>query len=425
MVVANFVPEIGSAAHLYYDLAKGFVERGHEVDVITSCPREFYLTPPDMGRVFPCDETIEGIDVHRCRHPKMRDNLVVRGLEHFYLPHYYFRIYRRLRKRFDVCLMYIPPLPLFYLARKIWRYDGTPSVLNYQDFHPQELTDVDVMKNPLLIAIMKHIEFASYRHADYITVLSEGGIRYVVERGADPRKVSHIFNAVPLSEIDSRLVRRDYKEVQGLHDSILVTYAGILSPFQGLDFILREAKSMEHYDRIQFCIAGDGMSRKTLEKTIRDEEIGNVRLLPLLPREEYFNLINSSDVSIVSLDTRMEAPCIPGKTLNLMAARQPIIALVPDGCETARLITRAQCGIIVKPGDTDAFRTALLGLAEDPGMREFYGENGRRFLEEHMSLEHAVSRYEEIFEFLWGRSIPRIGLGGAEMEAEYGRRGCF
>jgi len=43
MVVAYFVPEIGSTAHIYFDLAKAFVKRGHEVDVITSYSRKFNL----------------------------------------------------------------------------------------------------------------------------------------------------------------------------------------------------------------------------------------------------------------------------------------------------------------------------------------------------------------------------------------------
>lgn len=422
MIVANFVPEIGSAAHLYYDLAKGFVKRGHEVDVITSYPREFYLTPPDTGREFPCDEKVDGIEIHRCRHPKMRDNLVVRGLEHFYLPHYYFRVYRRLEKHFDVCLMYIPPLPLFYLAWKIRKYDGTPSVLNYQDFHPQELTDVGVMRNSLLIKFMEILESASYRHADYITVLSEGGIRYVVDRGADPGRVAHIFNAAPLSEIDPCLVRKDFKETHRVQSTILVTYAGILSPFQGLESVLRVAKSMEDCKRMRFCIAGDGMSRKTLEEMIRDEEIRNVRLFPLLPREEYFNLINSSDISIVSLDDRMKAPCIPGKTINLMAAGQPIIAMVPDRCETARLINHAQCGTIVKPGDTGAFRSALIRLAYDPELRKAYGTRGRQFVEENMNLTGAVCRYEEIFGSLARPGVREIETPGMGTEAGYGWR---
>lgn len=80
--VANFVSEIGIAVHLYPDLAKGFLMGGHGTDAITSYPREFNLISPDTERESLCDEVMEGA-VHRCGHLKMRDNLVVRGLEHF------------------------------------------------------------------------------------------------------------------------------------------------------------------------------------------------------------------------------------------------------------------------------------------------------------------------------------------------------
>jgi len=43
LIVANFLPEIGSAAHIYHDLGLDLVKRGHEVHVITSYPMEFYL----------------------------------------------------------------------------------------------------------------------------------------------------------------------------------------------------------------------------------------------------------------------------------------------------------------------------------------------------------------------------------------------
>jgi len=49
LVVAYFIPEIGSAAHIYFDLAKAFAKQGHDVDVITSYPREFNLNKEDQG----------------------------------------------------------------------------------------------------------------------------------------------------------------------------------------------------------------------------------------------------------------------------------------------------------------------------------------------------------------------------------------
>ena len=77
---------------------------------------------------------------------------------------------------------------------------ASPSVLNYPDFHPQELTDVGVLKNGLIIKILEYIERSSYKNADFITVLSEGGIDYIVSRGGNPSKIEHIYNGCMISD---------------------------------------------------------------------------------------------------------------------------------------------------------------------------------------------------------------------------------
>lgn len=405
LVVAYFVPEIGSAAHIYFDLAKALAERENIVDVITSYPREFNLDKADQGEKFPLEEEIDGVVIHRCKHPANRDNIFVRGLEHFYLPYYYFKKYREIGKKYDVCLLYIPPLPLYYLAKKIKHYDGTPSVLNFQDFHPQELTDVGVLKNPIMIKILEYIEGEAYKHADHITVLSHGGIEYVQKRGADPKKVTHIYNSVPLFEFNDLVIQKDFKNKEGIEDKFLISYAGILSPYQDIDNILDTARALQDHDDILFYIAGDGSERQCLEARIRREGIDNVRLLPFLPRAEYFNLVNSSDASFVSLDERMKAPCLPGKTINLMACNQPIIAMVAKESETADVIRKAECGIVVKPGDIASIRSAILYLKDNALARGAMGNNGRRYLEMNMSLEKNVALYEEIFHTVAGDGV--------------------
>lgn len=420
MVVANFIPEIGSAAHLYYDLSRAFAKRGHEVDVITSYPRRFNMDASKRDDEFPAEETIKGICIHRCHHPATRDNIIVRGLEHFYLPFYYFRKFRQVGKKFDVCLMYIPPLPLYYLARMIRRYDGTPSVLNVQDFHPQELTDVGVLKNPLIIKVLEHIEREAYSNADHITVLSPGGIEYVMKRGARSENVTHIFNSFDLKEFDSVTHRKDFKQKNGFEETFLVSYAGILSPYQGIDNILDVAKALCDHTDILFCIAGDGSERQRLEERIKNEGIGNVRLLPMLPRDEYFNLVNSSDVSFISLDGRMKAPCLPGKTINLMACSQPIIAMVAEDSATAGVVREAQCGMVVRPGDIEGIRSAILHLKEDTPARNEIGRNGRDYLQSNMNLQKNVIVYEQIFHTVAGNDIISKSLFPSKSENELG-----
>ncbi|QYZ78454.1 glycosyltransferase WbuB [Methanofollis formosanus] len=395
LVVSNFVPEIGSTSHISYDLARAFAAHGHEVDVITSYPRRYTMDVSDRDQDVPTDEIIEGVHIHRCRHPSNRDRILVRGLEHFYLPLYYYRTFRQLKKKFDVCLMMLPPLPLYYLAKWIKHYDGTPFVLNIQDFHPQELTDVGFLTNPLAIRVLAHIERAAYTNADYLTVLSPGGVDYVVARGADPKRVSHIYNAVSL---DSGTQIRIFKEKEGIEDKFLISYAGILSPFQGIDHILDVAKALQGHKDIVFFIVGDGMIRSHLEERIRTEEITNVRLRPFLPRDQYLDLVRSSDLSLISLDERMKAPCMPGKLISLLAAGQPVVTLVDPESETARVVREAGCGIVVDPCDIEGLKMAIIALKEDPAIASSFGGAGRSFFEGHMGPSVAVAAYKVVFE---------------------------
>ena len=397
LVVAYFVPEIGSAAHVYFDLARAFVAQGHHVDVITSCPRKFNLDVHDVGGRFPLEETVDGIHIHRCKHTTLRDSKVLRGFEHFQLARYYFKTYKILGKKFDVCLMYVPPLPLYYLARKIKLYDGTPSVLNFQDFHPQELTDVGFLKNPLMIRLLKHIEREAYKNADYITVLSEQGVDYIIERGGDRNKIAHIYNGVDLQTTTEFSVKPCFKTREGIEDKSLISYAGILSPFQGVDAILDAAETLKDQRDFAFYIIGDGMAREHLIRQIQTKRIPNVKILPLQPRGEYLNIVSSSDISIVSLDKRMMAPCLPGKLLNLLCLKQPVLGVVPLESQTASFIKQVNCGVIVDPEDFQDLAAAILDLKSDPKLMKELGENGRRFIEKEMNVRNSVLKYERIF----------------------------
>lgn len=93
----------------------------------------------------------------------------------------------------------------------------------------------------------------------------------------------------------------------------------------------------------------------------------------------------------------MRAPCLPGKTINLMAFRKPIIAIAPESSETANILRRVQCAVVVKPGDIEGIRSAILYLKDNAPAREAMGDNGRRYLERSMNMEKNVALYEEIF----------------------------
>lgn len=398
MVVPYFLPEIGSGAHIYYDLAKSFVKRGHEVHIITSYPREYNLN--QKGKIYPLDEIIDAIKVHRCKNNLInRDIIFLRGLEHFILPHIYFKRFKRLKMRFDVCLIYIPPLPLYYFGKKI-KKTGVPYILNFQDIHPDELTDVGVLKNKVAINILKHIEKKAYLNPDYITVMSPSGVKLIKERGKRKEHIECIYNSVDLDEIKKIKKIKTFKKKEKIEDKFLITYAGILSPFQGIDDILDVAKMLKDYKDLVFYIVGDGMIKYRLEERKRREKINNLKILPLQPREEYFNIVNSSDINIVSLDKRMTAPCLPGKLPNLLALGKTVIANIPLKNDVAKILNEYKCGLVTAPGNPEEFKKAILKLKTNKKIRELFSRNGEKFVKENMNLEKNVKKYEKIFEMI-------------------------
>jgi glycosyltransferase involved in cell wall biosynthesis len=397
------VPEIGSTPQLFFDLAKGFIERGHVVDVITSYPRLYTLGSIE-DKMTPIQENIYGINIYRCKLISIRDNKIARGLEHFILPRVYYRKYLEISKRYDICLMVIPPLPLYYLAREIKKKDGTNTILIVQDFHPQELVDCDYTRNPFIIKILEYIQRQAYRNADYISVMSEGGVDYIATRGCNRKKIAHIYHGIKNDDVAEFSSVQSFKKQQGIEDKFLISYAGMVSPFQGLDSILDVAKRLTEHAEIIFYIVGDGMSKEHLKKRIVDEGIKNVRLLPFQNRKEYFNIINSSDIELITLDKRMKAPCIPGKLCNLMSLGKPVIAVVPLESETGKIMEKYGCGLAIEPDNIEDLKFAILTLKSDRAKREILGKRSREFFMTNLDLDRCIDRYETIFNIVSNRS---------------------
>lgn len=398
VIVPHYPPEIGSAAHLYHDLVNSISSRDHEVTVLTSCPRGYNLT--DNGSRVSEHEVNNGVEIVRCKIASKRDVLLIRGMEHFLMPIMFYRQFLKMRKKFDVALIYIPPLPLAFLGIALSKIHDIRVVGNFQDFHPQELIEGGLMSsNGLMVRTYEWMEKTAYDELDYITVLSEGGLEYIRARSHRDSNMEHIFNSTDIIEIDGYGQKRDFKEKNGLESSFLITYLGILSPFQGLDIILDVAKQIDAPD-VVFVIAGDGIQKRHLFERVERESIKNVLMLEMQPRDEYYNILKSSDVSLIVLDSRMKAPLIPGKTVNIMACGIPVLAIVPKESETANVILEADCGLISEPDDNVGIVENIKILKNDAALRQRMGINGKQFVNSLMNLERNTELYERIFKEL-------------------------
>jgi glycosyltransferase involved in cell wall biosynthesis len=304
----------------------------------------------------------------------------------------------------DVILVYSPPLFYGVTALALRAFTGAKVVLNIQDLFPQSAVDLKLLKNGILIGIFRKLESWLYRKADHVTVHSSGNQEHVLRQGGRRGSVSVAPNVVDTEALRPGERENDFRRRHGIPGSaILFSFAGVLGYSQDLDTVIDAARSLSALPELLVYIVGDGVEKpRLIEKA---NGCANVRFLPMLPKEEYAELLHASDVGLVTLRAAVQTPVVPSKILSLMAAGRAVLAALPLHGDAPRLIEEGGCGSCVEPENVQALAEAMAALARDPRRLAEYGRSGRAYAEQHLTVGASASMYEKIFHTLSDKAI--------------------
>ncbi|MBI4219176.1 MAG: glycosyltransferase family 4 protein [Chloroflexi bacterium] len=403
LISAYFPPDKGSAAVLYHELGRQMARLGHQVTVITTLPG--YLAGGDLRRYrwkLWHRERIDvgeraGIDVIRVASPRLPRRFVPGRAIWQFGTALSVTLAGLLARRHDVALVYSPPLPLGFSAWCLARLGSTPYVLNVQDLFPKSVVDLGMLKNPVAIRFFQSLEGFLYARSDAIAVHSKGNADFVTGRGAPSDRVHVVENWVDTEAILADGDGSAFRERNGLSDSFVVSFAGVLGFSQDLDVVLAAAEILKDHSRICWVIVGDGVEKQRLERIARDRNLNNVRFMPMVPHEKYPEVLYGSEVGLATLKASVKTPVVPSKILSIMAAAKPVVACMDPSGDAIRLVREADCGIAVAPDDPRGLADAILRLYDDSGLRRCYGLNGRRYVEARHSLAVATEKFLGVF----------------------------
>ncbi len=398
LVCAFFPPEVGSAAHLFFELGQALKARGHRVTVLTGLPRYHVIGDHKQYRRKPVVvETYQGLQVYRVINLNIPWNVpLLRGLDQFFSA-FSFGVTGLFLPPFDLAMVYSPPLPLALSTYFLSRLRGKPCVLNVQDLFPQSAIDLGVLRHPGLIKVFRGMESFLYRHFSRMVVHSEGNRGYVISRGAAPDRVTAIHNWVDTDALKPGDKANHIRASLGLQDRYVVSFAGIMGYSQDLEPVIRAAALLADHPKIALLLVGDGVEKPGLEKMAADLKLTNVTFLPMQPKEEYLNVLHASDLCLVTLRKEVKTPVVPSKILSIMAAGRPVLASLPLDGDAPRLISEAQAGVCLPPGEPELLAQAILEFSQDEARGDQMGASGRQYAVEHLSLQSCVGRLEELF----------------------------
>jgi glycosyltransferase involved in cell wall biosynthesis len=230
---------------------------------------------------------------------------------------------------------------------------------------------------------------------DRTIAISEAVARNLREAfGRDNAKIRVVLNGIDLDKFRAEDYGAKAGEIRvkyGLKDAPIVGIVSRLSSEKG-HMVLLEAfgKLLDNVPDAQLIIVGDGRMRDELEEKAR--QIG-------IERSVFFfgQVLNVAEFLAIT-DVFVRPSIIEGFGLGVVEAmmmRCPVVA--SDLSEFRQILDDGKAGLLVRTGDADSLKEALLKLLRDPASARSLGRAGYERALKNFSAERLASDTENIY----------------------------
>ena len=402
IIAQYFPPDLGGSATRAYNVARGLALNGCRVTVVTAFPHYPHGKIPPKYRWKPFRlEWMGKIKVIRTFILPLESRGLVNRILLFltFMISCLFAV--PLVGDVDVIWAANPDVVAIIPALMYGKVKRRPIVSNVDDLAIEDLYDLGlVRRGSLMSRLIEVIAKFCYNNVEALTPISPAYVKVLSERyGIERGKFHVVYGGVDLNIFRPKMPRRRTLD----EDRFTVLYSGAFSVAYDFDQVLKAAKILEaKKNGIKFILQGKGELGGYIRHKIEEFGLGNVLLIDkLLSREEVAELLNEADVLIQPLgDFGKPHMGVSTKLYEYQAVGKPIIC-----CSSGMpgvYISKTKCGVVIKPGDYESLAEAILYLKDNPKIASQMGENGRRFVEKHVSIEKIGRKMLGIFSVLCG-----------------------
>jgi colanic acid biosynthesis glycosyl transferase WcaI len=391
-----FPPEMGAPAARVFELARAWVELGHQVTVLTGFPNHpTGIIPPEYRGQLLRREVVAGIEVIRVPiYAAANQGYIKRIANYLSFGASASVVGPWVAERPDLVLATSPQFLTAVAGYWLARLHRVPFVFEVRDLWPRSIVAVGAMSaNAPAVKLLERIEMFLYRAATHIVVVTESFVDEIAGRGIAKAKLSVVTNGVDL-DLFRPGARDEARSRLGLPAGFLATYVGTHGMAHGLGMLLDAAPRLAEQG-VTLLLVGEGAEKAALRERASREGLRNVIFWDQRPRDVIAQVYAAADACLVLLrKEQLFTTVIPSKIFEFMGAGRAIHTTV-DG-ESRGIIERAGAGVFSPPEDVDAFVTTLGALAADPARRATMGASGRRHAEANYSRPALAARYAEL-----------------------------
>lgn len=393
IVTELFYPEETSTSYILTKIANKLCEN-YEVHVI--CGPEAYELASTMTR-----STLtlnKAINVHRVSNVNLDKNKLLFRIIRFIILSIKLSLSlsKKVNKK-DKVLIVTNPAPLLLFVSIIKKIKKFHLSILVHDVFPENTIPAGIFKSKknVIYGLIKAIFDKAYSTADRLIVLGRD-MKEVLFDKTKNASISIIENWADIHSIFSkdRAIWTSFSQKD--KNLIHIQYAGNIGRVQGLMELLSIIKEANN-PLLHFNFIGEGALKSEMILFVDKNNMNNISFLGSYKRDEQNNILNSCDLSVVTLSSGMYGLGVPSKTYNILAAGKPIIFIGDKNSEIGLLIDENEIGYCFSPNDREQLLLFLKNLSlNELDKLTAMGNKARCLAEIKYSEENILNKYLQI-----------------------------
>ena len=296
----------------------------------------------------------------------------------------------------DVVLCMTDPPIVADIALLLARRYRVPLVVISQDVFPEIAVQLNRLENPVAKRLLRGLVSLYLRRADRIVAIGDTMRRRLEEKGARPDRVRVIPNWVDTSRLVPTEKANEWARKIGLDEKFVVMHSGNVGHAQDLDSLVRAATFLRDLDDLSIFIIGTGARHAELVALAELLEVDQVTFLYYQSRGVLPQSLSAADVHVVGLAPGLAGYVVPSRLYGILAVARPVIAAAEAESETAQVVERVGCGIVVPPGRPELLARAIRDAHDGKYDLAEMGRRGREWVEREADRSVAVRRYRDL-----------------------------
>ena len=404
LIGGNFFPELTGIGKYNGEMMDKLASMGYQCTVVTTFPYypHWQIQSPytRSSRWFKKElkpvATLNGkgaIQLFRCPHyvPQKPTGLKRMVSDFTFTFTAFIKILQLLfAKKYDFVLVVAPPFHLGLLGILYKKIRGAKLIYHIQDLQIDAARDFQLIKSQFIINSLLKVEKFILKNVDVVSSISQGMIKKIELKFAG--KVIFFPNWVdtemffPLD--DKAQLKREFNFNPS--DKVIL-YSGAIGEKQGLDAILKSAKTLKQESNLKFVICGSGPYKAQLQQLKEREQLDNVIFLPLQPFDKLNAFLNMADLHLVLQKANAADLVMPSKLTAILAVGGVAIITAGPGSSLFDVVSLHHMGILIEADNNEALTGSIEKALQNSNLE--INNNARAYAQQYLSIDEIFRKF--------------------------------